>query len=526
VFVIFETERGQRNCLHCLSTGRMNAWRNSKPDVTKFVHGHLIVHENSKNSSIDDLAVKMMKSEETEEITIKLAHSSGHAFESLFLFRGEKVLRIKEAPEPYDVRWKDLEVKFNVRFIKCTMTVIVLVWFISWSGFFIHALKKSNPGWTAVFISVTNVLVPKICEFINSFEPHATEGKRQASLYVKMALFRCFNSAIALSLVTNFTETISVRNGNDDEDSLLLSVYSVIFAELFTIPIIKLCDFMGNFRKHFKAPRARTQEEMNACMRGAKFELAERYTDSTKVIFVALMYSSILPQSLFLGALACYIHFFFGKFCLLRMWRKAPDIGRNLAEISRNSFFKMSLLVHLLASAYFWSGFPYDMVCGDDYYGYEFCNQNMLGSRIFPLPRFQRGQNWMSSSQETIVTLYGWSSLWLGSLLLLFLTKNSIVPAIKGIFASTYTPDGRDQRIRFHEVIHNQEVQAYIPQIIENGFEYPLIACDIDEIEECLLGWHDNIHGFSRHNLTNDFKEILGNSFETPIFSIVKYWPQ
>ncbi len=526
VFVIFESERGQRNCLHCLSTGRLNAWRNSKPDITKFVNGQLTVNESSKNARIDNLVAMVIEEEETEEIRIKLAHSSDHRLESLLLFRGEKVLRIKEAPEPFDVRWKDLQVKFHVRFIKCTLTFIVLVWFISWSGFFIHALKKVHPGWTAVFISMTNVLVPKICEFINRFEPHATEGKRQASLYVKMALFRCFNSAIALILVTNFAGTISVESGKEEGTSLLFSVYSVIFAELLTIPIIKLCDPMGNWRKHFKAPRARSQEEMNACMRGAKFELAERYTDSTKVIFVALMYSSILPQSLFLGAIACFIHYFFGKFCLLRMWRKAPDIGRTLSRISRHSFFKVSLLVHLLASAYFWSGFPYDFVCGDDDEGYEFCNQDILSLRTFPLPRFQPELNWMSSSQEKIVSLYGWSSLVLGMMTFILFSRNSIAPAVSSIFKSTYEPDGRDQGKNFHEVIHTQEVQAYIPQIIENGFEYPLIACDIDEIEESLLGWNDHLYGFSRHNLTNDVKEILGDDLHKPIFSIVKYWHQ
>ncbi len=91
---------------------------------------------------------------------------------------------------------------------------------------------------------------------------------------------------------------------------------------------------------------------------------------------------------------------------------------------------------------------------------------------------------------------------------------------------STYEPDGKDQFLKFYEVMHHEEVQAYIPQIIENGFEYPLIACDISDIEECLLGWHDHIYGFGRHNLTNDLKEIMGDSFQNPVFSTVKYWPQ
>ncbi len=309
VFVIFETERGQRNALHTLSTGRLNVWRN-RIDASKFVRGKLVVKENVNNSKIGDLL-----EQEKESIDIRLAQSCDQTgLESTLSFKG-KVLHLKEAPEPFDVRWKDLQVGFVVRSFKCVMTMIVLAVFISWSGFFIYSLSKRSGTATAVYISLTNVIVPKICEFINAFEPHATEGKRQTSLYIKMALFRCFNSAVALLIVINFTGTVSVENGKEeDARSLLHSVYSVIFAELFTIPIIKLSDFLGNYRKHILAPRARDQEEMNSYMKGGKFELAERYTDATKVLFVALFYSTILPETYFFARYAPYTIYFFHCF--------------------------------------------------------------------------------------------------------------------------------------------------------------------------------------------------------------------
>lgn len=539
VFVIFETERGQRNALHTLSTGRMDVWRNNRADISKFALGKLVVEENLNNVVMEDLGKSIRNlDEEKESITIRLAKSDDvSGLRSILHFRGEKVLRLKEAPEPFDVRWKDLQVGFAVRWMKCVISVIILATFISWSGFFIYRLsKESGPAGTAVYISATNVIVPKICELINGFEPHATEGKRQASLYIKMALFRCFNSAIALLIVINFTGTISIEDGKEEARSLLHSVYSVIFAELFTIPIIKLCDFLGNYRKHILAPRASNQEEMNSYMRGGKFELAERYTDSTKVLFVALFYSAILPETYFLGALACFIHFFFGKFCLLRMWRKAPDIGKDLARLSRNTFFTTSFVVHMFTSAYFWSGFPYDFVCDDnndddDNNGgdsYQFCNQDLFGSRQWPLPRYQSEAAWMSPTQELITSLYGWSSIVLILMCFIFFVKNALIPLISGLWYSTYEPDGKDQQIGFHTVKHLDGVSAYIPQLRENGFEYPLIACNIESIDHDLVGWRDHRHGFEPHNLINDVKEILGESTSSAnknIFSIVKYWP-
>lgn len=94
-----------------------------------------------------------------------------------------------------------------------------------------------------------------------------------------MTLFRWFNSAIALSVISTFIETISVEDGNEFlHQSLMYRVYPVIVAELFCNPLIELLDPLENLRKHFLAPRAKDQAEMNACFTGGRFWLAERYT--------------------------------------------------------------------------------------------------------------------------------------------------------------------------------------------------------------------------------------------------------
>eukprot|EP00588_Corethron_pennatum_P003274 CAMPEP_0194286204 /NCGR_PEP_ID=MMETSP0169-20130528/32030_1 /TAXON_ID=218684 /ORGANISM="Corethron pennatum, Strain L29A3" /LENGTH=913 /DNA_ID=CAMNT_0039032569 /DNA_START=103 /DNA_END=2841 /DNA_ORIENTATION=+ len=531
VFVTFESERSQRNTLHALSTGKLNLWRN-KVETSKFEGNKLHVRENANSSNLNNLT-EAFQTDVTESLVINFTTTSDESIESKLRFKG-KVLNISESAEPFDIRWKDLEVSYFVRCIKCVFALLILVFFIFWSGYFVYELSY-NDNLTVLYIAVSNVVVPKICELINSLESHSTEGKRQESLYVKIALFRCFNSGVALLLINGFIETISVMETNQDKKkSLIYSVYPVICAELFTIPTIKLLDIMGNIRKHILAPRARDQEEMNSYMSGAKFELAERYTDATKILFVALFYSTIMPESYFLGATALMIHFLFGKFCLLRMWRHSPDIGPRLGRLSRNSFFSSTLIIHMVVSAYFWSGYPYDQVCmsdneNDDVYNgsaYAFCNQDMFGSHILPLPRFQKNLKWMSPSQEKLTSMYGWSSLILIFIGVFFILKNSIVPAIESLFYTTYESDGKDQGLDFSEVKHLQEVQAYIPQMRVQGFEYPLIACNINNIDEDLLGWNDRFKGFDAHNLTNDASSILDAEFPTEkqVFSIVKQW--
>ena len=129
----------------------------------------------------------------------------------------------------------------------------------------------------------TNCVVPVVCEYITATEAHASEHGKQISLYVKITIFRWFNSAIALSLMSSFVETISIENDKEYmQQSLLYKVYPVIVAELLLNPIILLMDLPENFRKHVLAPRARNQEEMNACFGGGRFWLAERYTVSSR----------------------------------------------------------------------------------------------------------------------------------------------------------------------------------------------------------------------------------------------------
>jgi len=300
-----------------------------------------------------------------------------------------------------------------------------------------------------------------------------------------MTLFRWFNSAIALSVISSFIETISVEDGNEFmQQSLMYKVYPVIVAELFCNPFIELVDAPENFRKHILAPRSRNQEEMNACFTGGKFWLAERYTvcrnmkrvhyalpllscsgsshccyptlkNANRVLFVALFFSSILPEALFLGCLALLAQFWVAKYSLLRLCGPVPDIGFHLSRLSRNYFIPTVLVTHVVVNAYWWSGYPYDNVCRNDNSNsnnnngdgnnnggesYTYCNQNFYGSLIFPpLPRFQpEGAKWMTESQELVTSLYGWTSVIVILIASYAFIRNSVIPWFKGIFQSTY----------------------------------------------------------------------------------------
>ena len=71
------------------------------------------------------------------------------------------------------------------------------------------------------------------------------------------------------------------------------------------------------------------------------------------------------------------------------------------------------------------------------------------------------------------------------------------------------------------------EIQGYLPQLRENGFSHPLIACDLTGIDLTLVGWKDDVRGhnnFAAHNLVEDARPIVGHDFDPLAFSQVRQW--
>lgn len=157
VFITFDTERSQRNALHALSTGKLQVWRNQlnryrTKNRTLQKGGQLTVWESNRSSNLWDCYAAAH-----EERTIQLATSaaSSESCSRVLLFRGELVLRVKEAVEPSDVRWIDLQASHRQRFELYLASTVGMIVFVMWSGYFIYCLAGNYPGYyAAMFIAM------------------------------------------------------------------------------------------------------------------------------------------------------------------------------------------------------------------------------------------------------------------------------------------------------------------------------------------------------------------------------------
>ena len=83
-----------------------------------------------------------------------------------------------------------------------------------------------------------------------------------------------------------------------------------------------------------------------------------------KVVFLCFFYSVIFPSGFLFGALAYGATYVTDKFLLLRSWGQLPELGNDVAKLSRQIFFPLCLVVLAAVSEFYWSAFPFDNLCG------------------------------------------------------------------------------------------------------------------------------------------------------------------
>jgi hypothetical protein len=155
-----------------------------------------------------------------------------------------------------------------------------------------------------------------------------------------------------------------------------VAMYAIFITEMLKTPFIQILDVPGNIKKHVLAPRSPSLKRATKYFRGTPYDLSERYTNMTKVLFMTFYYSMIFPAAYFLAGATLAVHYWVDKFCLLRVWAPAPELGGSIGKVSRNYFFKFAILFYVMKSAYNYASFPFDNACGKCQieYGLEICS--------------------------------------------------------------------------------------------------------------------------------------------------------
>ena len=157
---------------------------------------------------------------------------------------------------------------------------------------------------------------------------------------------------------------------------------------------------------------------------------------------------------------------------------------------------------------------------------YKYCLQNFRefeGVVFPPLPESQpEGSEWMTEDQEDVVRFFGRISVTI-LFIVGFMFIYQIVNKILDGYRSTYEPHGKDMKIKFSTV---KSIDSYIPEKKSSYFTYPLLLCDLDDIDPNLFSWSDPNRPHSYYSVFEDIKEIMNpKDVKVPyVFSDVKHW--
>jgi len=303
--------------------------------------------------------------------------------------------------------------------------------------------KSRGPSFTSFVIIAQNVLIPFIVGYLTSFESHYNESTRTASQYVKITAFRWVSTVIVPLLITPFDNML-------DSDALINQIEILFIAELSYRPILQIIGVGGFIKRHVLGPRAEDQARMNLMFSGDEYDIGERYTDITKILFLTLFYCTLYPMAFFFASGIFSIYYWMDKFCILRTWKQGPTVGTDISTLS-TFYFKLCLTAYAITAAYVYAHFPYDNACPSDEedlsaytgsvdlplrngvekksfngmaeQGYKFCDQEIIRNGKFPpLPSSQRdrGGTWMDENQEIFLGIFGWTSV--AVLILVFCT--------------------------------------------------------------------------------------------------------
>ena len=323
----------------------------------------------------------------------------------------------------------------QLRLIKMFLTFLMTSIIILGIGIAIAYARTFGPAYSSIAIEAFSFATPTIVKVVNAFELHRDESSASASKYLKITIFRWVTSAIVIAFITPFTDTLQ-------EGSYLIdSIFTLLLVDLISTPIFQLFNIVGNFRRHILAPRKAKQKEMNLCFKnsGFDYDIGERYTNVTRILFLTLFYSTIFPAGYFFAFAIFSSVYWLDKFSLLRTWHQGPMVGTAVPKMS-NVFFLLCIMSYAVMVSYTYSHFPFDNACVDtgdslspgdlglwnvtlnttessptsvniteDSPVYKFCDQNLFKKLVFPpMPSslLIGSQSWMNGSQKAFAYIF------------------------------------------------------------------------------------------------------------------------
>jgi hypothetical protein len=424
-------------------------------------------------------------------------------------------LKVKEACEPSDVFWCKLGNTGFLASLKSTLRKIwalILCVLIIWGGTIVVDHTKSSmidneahdshkgPLMVGLVISAFNFLLPGIIGWICSFEDHATHTSLQSSVVIKLLAVRCINSAFINFHITDYEKTLSEKS--------LATIQAILLWDMFFTPLLHMIDPVGIVKRVVYSRFAVTQDGLNHLYAGSDWNLADRYTDMIKTLFVAMFYSVLMPHGLWLAAFAMASTFWADKYCLLRCWAQKPDVSTDITKIAQNSI-AFCLLIQMFMATYWISGYPFDNACHEKGssggWHWKECDR---GSH------YDSAMNWilpseredMTDAQKTMVGHYGIMNVTMIAVVFFAMFFFDAWKYIQREWIGYYSNSTKMFNEDYNHVPH---IRAFVPMVQKSISEAPMLACPLIDDREKICFDVEYSSSYEEHSLYDALQDFI-----------------
>ena len=166
---------------------------------------------------------------------------------------------------------------------------------------------------TIITLIIDNVMIPN------------DQNKREYNIQKMLVLNRLCLSTIFIYFLTNQMTFLN--------KSHISTMFSTQLSISFTTTIINSFDWHGKLNRHILGPLfSYIQSDLHCFYSGTTWSIAEKYTQITKIMLVCLIYSFIIPISLFIGSLAFITLYFIDRYLILRKYRQSVMYNADIAN--------------------------------------------------------------------------------------------------------------------------------------------------------------------------------------------------
>ncbi|KAH8066671.1 hypothetical protein JL720_12663 [Aureococcus anophagefferens] len=255
------------------------------------------------------------------------------------------VLNVSRPVEPEELFWHNSHYKVGNRVARVLASFAVTAGALACFCLVAVYLEGKFPFALAVFVTVVNGGLPTFLKALtDAVEKHKDFGDQQDAMFLKLIVARWTNTAIAVFVSYGPRTRLS--------EAALNQIMLILLSDAFLAPLLRVYDPYDLFMRYVVSRGQPTQRACNRFWIGADWNIAERYTDVAKTLFVGLFYAAAAPNGLLVTAAALATTFAADRFCLLRRWARKPDFDD---QISRRTIGVVSIvvLVHVVASLEF-----------------------------------------------------------------------------------------------------------------------------------------------------------------------------